>query len=171
MKSSRFRAMIAALRFVILPLLIAAILLPSALRADTITYDLASTDTLTTGSISGSFTVNTATGFVNGTIVADGLTFTCSNCALSNPGGQPTLEGFEALGSGGSYVFLSWLIASPLPNPLTFNSSYSFCAGCTAGLDYVSANDTASVPEPSTALLLISGLAALPFVRRLRAKA
>lgn len=161
-----------ALRFLILPLLAATVLLPAALRADTITYDLTSTDTLTTGSISGFFTVNTLTGSVIATIVADGQTFTCSpSCALGNPGGISTLEGFEALGSGGSYVFLSWSTSPAFPNPIVFDTTHSFCALCTgSGLDYITPGDSATVPEPSTALMLISGFAVLPFVRRRREK-
>jgi hypothetical protein len=160
-------------RFSILALLVAAILmLPATLRADTVTYVLSPTDTLATdgGSISGLFTVNFVTETVNGTMVADGKTFTCSNCPVISPGGVLTQEGFEALGPGGSFVVLSWAKVPGDANPTVFDSALSYCAGCLSTLDYFSANDFANVPEPTTAVLLISGLAVLPFMRR-RAKA
>jgi hypothetical protein len=157
-------------RFTILALLAAAVvLLPVTLRADTVTYDLSPTDTLATGSITGSFTVNSATQLVNGTLIADGKTFTCNNCALISPSGNTSLEGFVALGPGGSFIVLGWSKLPADPNPLDFNSGVSYCSGCLSTLDFVSAGDFATVPEPSTALLLISGFAALPFVRRRRA--
>jgi len=161
-----------ALRFFLLALL-AAVLLPATLRADTVSYVLTSTDTLSTdlGSITGSFTVNTVTGLVNGTIVADGETFNCNNCSLISPGGNLSLEGFQALGSGGSYVLLGWSKTPTDANPITFVVPDSFCLGCIATVNYLSAGDTASlVPEPSTALLLMSGFAGLPFLLRRRAK-
>jgi len=52
-----------------------------------------------------------------------------------------------------------------------FDTTHSFCALCTgSGLDYITPGDSATVPEPSTALMLISGFAVLPFVRRRREK-
>src|SRR5208282_2489078 len=161
------------LRFFLLALL-AAVLVPATLRADTVSYVLTSTDTLSTdlGSITGSFTVNTVTGLVNGTIVADGETFNCNNCSLISPGGNLSLEGFQALGSGGSYVLLGWSKTPTDANPITFVVPDSFCLGCIATVNYLSAGDTASlVPEPSTALLLMSGFAGLPFLIRRRARA
>jgi hypothetical protein len=162
-----------ALRLSILALLAAAIvLLPSTLRADTVTYALSPTDTLATdgGSITGSFTVNFVTQTINGTLVADGKTFTCNNCALIDPGAVAGQEGFEPVGPGGSFLVLSWAAVPKGANPTFFNSGLSYCAGCLSSLDYLSAGDFANVPEPTTGLLLISGLAVLPFMRR-RSKA
>jgi hypothetical protein len=151
---------------------VAIVLLPATLRADTVTYILSPTDTLADGSsITGSFTVNFVTQTVNGTIVADGLTFTCSNCGLISPGGITSQEGFVALGPGGDTVTLSWAKVPADANPTFFNTD-SNCTGClgTGKVDYLSAGDFANTPEPATWLLLISGLAVLPFIRR-RAKA
>ena len=156
------------LRLTILALFAAAVvLLPATLRADTVTYILSPTDTLSTdgGSITGSFTVNFATQVVNGTIVADGLTFSCNNCALISPGGILTQEGFIAPGAGGASVVLSWAKVPGDANPTYFNTD-SACVGCLPTNDYLSAGDYATVPEPGEGLLLISGLAALPFIRR-----
>jgi hypothetical protein len=147
---------------------VAMALLPATLRADTVTYILSPTDTLSDGSsITGSFAVNFVTQTVNGTIVADGLTFKCSNCGLISPGGIISQEGFVALGPGGDSVTLSWAKVPPEANPTIFNTD-SNCSGClgTGTVDYLSAGDFANTPEPATGLLLISGLAVLPFIRR-----
>lgn len=169
------------IRLTVLALLAAFVLLPSALRADTVTYTLASTDTLAgdLGSITGSFTVNTSNGtmLATGTLVADGKTFTCNNCVMFSPGGILSLEGFEPVAPGGAYLVLGWSKLPADPTQLIFTTSgpgFSYCAGCLArGLDFLSAGDFAvdPVPEPSTALLLVSGLSLLPFVRRRRLKA
>jgi hypothetical protein len=150
-----------------------ALILPTALRADTVTYNLTPTDTLSTdgGSVTGSFTLNTVTQKLNGVIVADGITFTCTSCGLLNPNGFPMDEGFQALGPGGSYVLLGWALVPSLPSFLTFDPAHSYCKRCTANFDFFTAGDSAvSTPEPGSALLLISGLAVLPFMRRRRAQ-
>jgi len=174
MSKPNFRAR-PTIRLAILALIAAVlVLLPTTLRADNVTYDLASTDTLAGdgGSITGSFTVNTSALTVTGTLVADGITFTCTNCVMFSPFGDTTLEGFEPVGPAGDHIVIGWAKVPPFPDPLDFNSSVSYCAGCLAtGLDFLSAGDYATVPEPSTALMVISGLAVLPFIRRRRAKA
>jgi len=159
-------------RFSALALLAAVIvLLPATLRADTVTYTLAPTDTLADGSsVSGSFTLNTVTGKANGTFTADGLTFVCNNCSPFSPMGNVLWEAIEPLGPGGSYLAISWAKLPADANPTVFLSSVSFCAGCQSTLDYFTPGDYATVPEPSSAILLISGLALLPLVRRRRAK-
>ncbi|MGA8220955.1 MAG: hypothetical protein WB780_04815 [Candidatus Acidiferrales bacterium] len=163
------------LKFSLLALLtLAMVLLPSALRADTLTYDLSPGDTFQTniGPLTGSFTVNFTTLTATATLLVDGETFTCNNCTMFSPGGVLTLEGFQAFGPGSSYIVLAWSKVPPEPNPLDFNTTYSGCLGCISSVDFLSAGDSATVPEPATALLLIPGLAvALPFARRKLAKA
>jgi hypothetical protein len=157
---------------VLLLIAAAALMLPSGLRADTVTYNLTPTDTLSTdsGSVTGSFSLNTVTQILNGVIVADGITFTCTSCAFMAPNGFTTDVGFQALGPGGSYVLLGWARVPSLPSFLTFDPAHSYCQGCTANFDFFTAGDSAmSTPEPGSALLLISGLAVLPFMRRRRA--
>jgi hypothetical protein len=148
-----------------------ALVFPASLRADTVTYNLTPTDTLSTdnGSVTGSFSLNTVTEKLNAIIVADGITFTCNSCALLSPNGFTTDEGFQALGPGGSYVLIGWARIPSLPSFLLFDPAHSYCQGCTANFDFFTAGDSAvSTPEPGSALLLISGLAALPFLRRRR---
>jgi hypothetical protein len=167
------------LKLAVLALFAVAVLLaPFTLRADTVTYTLNPGDTLSDGgSISGTFTEDLSTKHVTGTIIADGMTFTCNNCPLIIPqpsqiiNGIATDIGFVALGQGGNFVVLGWSSIPPLASIITLNSASSYCKGCvTAGVpDFLSANDTAAnVPEPSTALLLMSGLAWVPFIRRRR---
>ncbi len=156
-------------------ILVAALSLihPSTLRADTVTYNLTPTDTLSTdnGSVTGWFSLDPVTQKLNGVIVADGITFTCSSCALLAPNGFTTDEGFQALGPGTSYVLLGWSRIPTLPSLLTFDPAHSYCKGCTANFDFFTAGDTAvSTPEPASALMLISGLAVLPFMRRRRSQ-
>lgn len=155
-------------------LTLAMVLLPTALRADTLTYDVTSTDTFQTniGNLTGTFTVDFSTKHATATVFVDGETFTCTNEALFTPGGNSSLEGFQAFGPGGSFVLLAWSILPADPNPLIF-STVSGCVGCPGGggTDLFSTGDTATIPEPSTAVLLIPGLAiALPFARRRLAK-
>jgi hypothetical protein len=164
------------LKLTVLTLLAVAVLLaPSTLRADTVTYILNPGDTLADGgSISGTFTEDLSTKHVMGTIIADGMTFTCNNCPMIIPqpsqiiNGIATDIGFVALGQGGNFVVLGWSSIPPLASIITFNSASSYCKGCvTPGVpDFLAAGDTATnVPEPSTVLLLMSGLAAVPFMR------
>jgi hypothetical protein len=156
---------------------VAALVLPTALRADTVTYDLAPGDTLQTnvGPLTGTITVNFSAKTASATLFVDGMTFTCTNAALFTPGGNTSEEALEAVAPGGAHVVLAWSIppAGMDPNPLLFSSTLSGCQGCTpSGIDFLSPGDSATIPEPSTALLLIPGLAAvLPFARRFRAKA
>lgn len=149
-----------------------SLMLPSGLRADTVTYNLTPTDTLQDGSsVTGWFSLNTVTQTLNGVIVADGMTFTCTSCALLAPNGFTTDVGFQSLGQGGSYVLLGWARVPSLPSFLTFDPAHSYCKGCTASFDYFATGDSAmSTPEPGSALLLISGLAVLPFMRRRRSE-
>ena len=157
---------------------VAILLAPATLRADTyITYTLDPGDTLADGSsISGTFTIDETTMHATANILADGMTFTTTNSAMGCPAGNCAYEGFVALGSGGSYVLLSWLQAPPFPSPLNFYSPYSFCQGCLAsGYDHLGISDTATdpvpTPEPATALMLIAGFASIPFLRRRRSNA
>jgi hypothetical protein len=162
-----------ALKFSTLALLAAALLLiPATLHADTVTYTLAPTDTLVTdgATITGSFTLNSVTGKANGTFTVDGKTFVCNPCTPSSPDGNVLWEGIEPLGPGGSYLSIGWSKLPASANPTVFISSVSYCVGCISTLEYFTQGDFATVPEPSSALLLISGLAVLPFVRRRRAK-
>jgi hypothetical protein len=153
----------------------AVLVLPVALRADTVTYDLAPGDTLQTnvGPLTGTFTVNFSTKHATATLFLDGMTFTCTNAALFTPGGNTSEEALEAVAPGGAHVVLAWSILPADPNPLVFDSTLSSCQGCTpSGLDFLSTGDSATIPEPSSALLLIPGLVAvLPFARRFRASA
>jgi hypothetical protein len=162
-----------ALRFSTLALLAAAmLLLPATLHADTVTYTLSPTDTLATDGapITGSFTLNTVTGKATGTFTVDGKTFVCNPCTPFSPDGNPAWEGIEPLGPGGSFLAISWPMLPGSANPTVFLSFVSFCVGCLPTVDYFTQGDFANVPEPTSALLLISGLAVLPFVRRRRAK-
>ncbi|MGH9714064.1 MAG: PEP-CTERM sorting domain-containing protein [Candidatus Acidiferrales bacterium] len=167
------------LRFLVAALIAGAILLaPATLRADTyVTYTLSPGDTLADGSpISGTFTVDTTTSHVNGTITIGSLIFNAINDAMGCPGSNCSYDGFTARGAGGSYVLLSWIHDPSYPSPLTFYSPYSFCQGCVStGYDHLTSGATATdpmpTPEPATALMLLVGLAGVPLLRRRRSNA
>jgi hypothetical protein len=177
MRNLNFRIGLVSRPLIVTLLAVAILILPTALRADTVTYNVTPTDTFQTniGPLTGTFTVNFSTLHATATLFVDGETFTCTNAAMFSPDGVLTQEGFQAFGPAGTFIVLSWSKLPSEPFTIDFSSVLSSCVNCPGGggTDFLTAGDTAnSLPEPSTALLLIPGLGlVLPFARRWRSKA
>ena len=161
-------------------LLTATILIwPISSRADSIgTYDLSGLFQ-SGGSLSGTVTIDfTSDQVTSGNVTADGLTFTCPGspgCALNTTYDGGTGTGFRSAGSGIPYLFLEWLTSSSDQSSMSLTAAIpsSYCDSCLANgptIDFLeSGMATGSVvmtPEPSTCLLLVTGLLAIVFLAR-----